>query len=73
MSRIGKKPIAVPGNVKIAFNASARSIQVEGPKGKLAYAWVPEVAVDWNEGEKTITCTLTDEENKARKIRAFFP
>ncbi len=33
MSRIGKKPIPIPGGVKIAL--SGRTVAVEGPKGKL--------------------------------------
>ncbi len=34
MSRIGKKPIAIPSGVKVALGGS--SITVEGPKGKLS-------------------------------------
>ncbi len=34
MSRIGKKPIAIPQGVKVAINCS--QIQVEGTKGKLS-------------------------------------
>jgi len=34
MSRIGKKPIAIPSGVKVALNAG--TINVEGPKGKLS-------------------------------------
>jgi len=33
MSRVGKKPIEVPGGVKVKIASSA--LQVEGPKGKL--------------------------------------
>lgn len=33
MSRIGKKPIPIPGGVKVAF--SGKTVAVEGPKGKL--------------------------------------
>lgn len=33
MSRIGKKPIVVPGGVKVAL--SGRTVKVEGPKGRL--------------------------------------
>ena len=39
MSRIGKKPIDVPNNVKIDIRGS--NITVEGPKGKLEYT-IPE-------------------------------
>ena len=37
MSRIGKKPIAIPGGVKIAV-AADNTITVEGKGGKLTYA-----------------------------------
>jgi len=36
MSRVGKKPIDVPNNVKIDIKGN--NITVEGPKGKLEYA-----------------------------------
>ena len=41
MSRIGKKPVAVPANVKVAVQG--RRIQVEGPKGKLSLEHHPNV------------------------------
>lgn len=34
MSRIGKKPITVPGSVKVQINGNV--VNVEGPKGKLS-------------------------------------
>ncbi|MGC1935822.1 MAG: 50S ribosomal protein L6, partial [Candidatus Acidiferrales bacterium] len=33
MSRIGRKPIALPGGVKV--NIAADAIEVQGPKGKM--------------------------------------
>lgn len=39
MSRIGKKPITVPANVKV--NISNSKVIVEGPKGKLEYTLHP--------------------------------
>jgi large subunit ribosomal protein L6 len=36
MSRIGKKPVALPGGVKAAVSGS--TINIEGSKGKLAYS-----------------------------------
>jgi large subunit ribosomal protein L6 len=43
MSRIGKKPIPAPKAVKIALNG--RTINVEGPKGKLSLEHHPNVKV----------------------------
>ena len=36
MSRIGRKPVTVPANVKVSIADS--TIHVEGPKGKLQFA-----------------------------------
>ena len=72
MSRIGKKPIKVPGSVKVALDDAQRTIQVDGPKGKLAFTWRPEVTVVWDESEKTITCTIDGDQLKSGKIRAHW-
>lgn len=45
MSRIGKKPVSVPAGVKVAVNAGARTVDVQGPKGKLSFSYRPEVKV----------------------------
>ena len=58
MSRIGKKPISVPGNVKV--NLSESSISIEGPKGTLSYDFRPEVSVSYDEGEKSISVTMDE-------------
>ena len=44
MSRIGKKPIAVPAGVTVSIS-DEREITVKGPKGELSYAFRPEVGV----------------------------
>lgn len=43
MSRIGKKPIPVPGGVTITLNG--QQVSVKGPKGQLAHTCVDEVEV----------------------------
>ena len=49
MSRIGKKPVAIPSGVKV--NVAEREISVEGKLGKLVWTHRPEVnvAVEGNE------------------------
>ena len=42
MSRIGRKPVPVPANVKVSIVDS--TIHVEGPKGKLSFSHRPEIA-----------------------------
>jgi large subunit ribosomal protein L6 len=58
MSRIGKKAVPVPAGVKIAVKD--RTINVEGPKGKLNLTFRPEVKVNWTESEKAINVGLAD-------------
>jgi len=53
MSRIGRKPIPVPGGVKVAV--SGQTVNVEGPKGKLSITVRPEVAVKVDDKAKAIT------------------
>jgi large subunit ribosomal protein L6 len=72
MSRIGKKAITVPSGVKIALDPRAHTINVEGPKGKLSYQYRMEVAVNWDEGEKSITCSIPEERVSERQMRAFW-
>lgn len=44
MSRIGKKPVAIPSGVKVALAGNV--INVEGPKGKLSRKINPAVSVE---------------------------
>lgn len=46
MSRLGKKPIAVPENVKVSI--VDRTVEIQGPLGKLTYQHRPEVAVEFD-------------------------
>lgn len=65
MSRIGRKPIAVPANVKVEIANGA--VTVEGPKGKLSLNILPNVEVKFEEGELKVNITAED-----RQTRAFF-
>lgn len=47
MSRIGRKPIAVPSNVKVGVTGG--EIRVEGPKGKLNFHVHPRMKVSLRE------------------------
>ncbi|MGI9013873.1 MAG: 50S ribosomal protein L6 [Phycisphaerales bacterium] len=60
MSRIGKKPVAIPAAVKGNHNAGARTIAMDGPKGKMSYTWVPDVEVAWNESEREVVCSIPE-------------
>lgn len=69
MSRIGKQPVTVPSGVKVNLDPKSRTINIEGPKGKLSFAHRPEVKVVWNQGENRIVCTIdpADMENKVAR------
>jgi large subunit ribosomal protein L6 len=66
MSRIGRKPVAVPANVKVSIADS--TINVEGPNGKLSYTHRPEIGVRYDEASRQVLITRSSEE---RQHRAF--
>jgi large subunit ribosomal protein L6 len=63
MSRIGKKEIVVPKNVKV--NVLDQLIEVEGPKGKLSRVFPNEVAISLS--DNVFKLTKTEESIKARQ------
>lgn len=65
MSRIGKKTVPVPAGVKIAIKD--RTVNVEGPKGKLAFTHRAEVKVAFSEADKAVNCTI-DESDKSNRV-----
>ncbi len=62
MSRIGRKPVALPGGV--AATVSGRTVKVKGPKGELSYTFLPEVSVTV-EGS-TVTIARSDDSPTAK-------
>ena len=64
MSRIGKKPVAVPGNV--TANIDGQSISVKGPKGELSVDLVDEVIAKLE--EEGIVVSPRDESKRARAM-----
>lgn len=60
MSRVGKKPIEVPKNVKLA--APLGFVNVEGPKGKMSFPLSPRVKVALKENV-VIVSAVTDQKN----------
>jgi large subunit ribosomal protein L6 len=49
MSRIGKKPIAIPKGVKV--NVAQGAVEVQGPKGKLNQRVPPGILFEVNDGQ----------------------
>ena len=64
MSRIGKKPIAIPGGVEIKVAGS--TVSVKGPLGKLDWSLKDGVKVAVNNGQ-----LIVDRASEDRKVRAL--
>lgn len=65
MSRIGKKIIELPSKVSVKFGAEG-DVQVEGPKGKLAWRLPREIAGKVDGGKVTFARSSED-----RQVRAL--
>ena len=66
MSRIGKKPVAVPSDVKVSVNGT--KVAVEGPKGKLEREFRSEVGIQFDDEKKQI---VVEAKGKDRMTRAL--
>lgn len=69
MSRIGKKPIAVPAGVKVGV--SQREISVEGKLGKLVWSHRPEVAVEVSEDGTEVNVTRKEDNREGRALHGL--
>jgi large subunit ribosomal protein L6 len=67
MSRIGKQPVAIPAGVKVQVDGG--KIKVEGPKGKLEFAWHPAMKVE-SDG-KAVKVTRPDDERQNRALHGL--
>ena len=65
MSRIGKKPVTIPADVKVSVQG--RTINVEGPKGKLSWDHHPDVSVALAENQSVVV----SRHDEARQSRAL--
>lgn len=61
MSRVGKKPIQIPKNVKV--NVTGNTVAVEGPKGKLAYEAQLNIKVEVK-GDQVLVCPRSGERSE---------
>ena len=69
MSRIGKKPITIVSGVTVTLNE--RTVTVEGPKGKLSWTHRPEVSVEINDADKSITVTRGTDDRFSRSLHGL--
>ena len=63
MSRIGKKPIAIPENVEI--KTDDRKVTVKGPRGELFKEFHPDIAIDIKENKILVSPKAENKQVKA--------
>ena len=69
MSRIGKQPVKIAEGAKVAING--RTVEVEGPKGKLSYVHRPEVSLVVDEEAGRIQVQRQDDERPSREVHGL--
>jgi large subunit ribosomal protein L6 len=65
MSRIGKKPVAVPSGV--TANVEGQTVKVKGPKGALSFVVPEEVTVKLEDGKVQV-----DPRNESKRARSMW-
>ena len=63
MSRIGKMPIAIPAGVEVKLDGT--TVSVKGPKGELTRTVHPNMKVEVNGAEVTVTRPNDNKENRS--------
>lgn len=69
MSRIGKKPVAVPDNVKVSV--AGTTVTVESGKNKLTFTHRPEVTVKFDAASKAAVITRNGDSREARALHGL--
>jgi large subunit ribosomal protein L6 len=64
MSRIGKKPVAIPGGVTATVNGQV--VKVKGPKGELKHVLVDDIIAKLDKGE--IEIAMREDTKRARAM-----
>lgn len=67
MSRIGKKPIEITGNVSL--EVTGQNIKVTGPRGELSFVFSPLIKIEV--GESTVQVTATEETKEASSLHGL--
>jgi large subunit ribosomal protein L6 len=69
MSRIGKRPVPVPDKVKVTVQGN--TVKVEGPKGKLEWAFNPVLKVNVDASKKEVRVDRSDDERRSRALHGL--
>ena len=62
--------MVVPANVKV--EVSGNTVRVEGPKGKLAQSFRPEVAVKYDADKKSVVVSRSGDERESRALHGLY-
>ncbi len=63
MSRIGKKPIPIPGKVQVTIDGS--DVTVKGPKGELSHTFPSAISIAQDGGQVVVTRPSDEREHRA--------
>ncbi len=69
MSRLGLKPVTVPGGVKV--NVTDHTIKVEGPAGKLEFTFRNEISVSFDNNTKIVSVSRTGDTREAKALHGL--
>ncbi len=69
MSRLGKKPVAVPSGVKV--NITDQTISVEGPKGKLSFTYKSQISTAFDANAKVVNVSRKDDTREAKALHGL--
>jgi len=73
MSRIGRRPIKIPNDVKIALSGSGneKRISITGNGGTLNQDINPNVSVDYNQEENVVTVKRNSNEKRVKALHGL--
>ncbi len=69
MSRIGKKPIPVLDGVKVSV--SGRTVNIEGPAGKISWTYRPEISVALDSGGKNVVVDRSGDDRLNKSLHGL--
>jgi len=69
MSRLGKKPVAIPEKVKVQIHD--HHVVVEGPLGKLEWDYPAPIQVGLDEHGKALVVTRTSDQRQAKALHGL--
>lgn len=69
MSRIGKQPVLLPAGVKVS--KAGKSLNVEGPKGKISFAFHPDMGIVVDEKAKQVRVERPSDSKKHKALHGL--